>query len=212
MAVKFVLPSYSSRAESNSRFGIEATAAAALQHPNIVAVHEVVFEGEQPFLVMDLIDGLNLAEHVKREPIAPMRAVRYLATIARAIHYAHEQGILHRDLKPSNVLIDSNDQPRVTDFGLGRRFGHSELPEDPQSLTLTGQVLGSPNFLPPEQAGVRGMQVGRHSDVYGLGGVLYFLLTLKSRENPRPEIEIHSLDLVCTQWDWAHFLVGLTAD
>jgi WD40 repeat protein len=95
--------------------------------------------------------------------------------IAEAIHYAHEQGILHRDLKPSNVLIDSaTDQPRVTDFGLAKRL------DGESSLTVTGQVLGSPHFMPPEQAGRDRGRVGRASDVFGLGGILYFLLTARA--------------------------------
>jgi serine/threonine protein kinase len=95
--------------------------------------------------------------------------------IAEAIHYAHEQGILHRDLKPSNVLIDTGtDQPRVTDFGLAKRLDRES------SLTVTGQVLGSPHFMPPEQAGRGRGNVGRASDVFGLGGILYFLLTARA--------------------------------
>src|SRR5439155_8133509 len=99
------------------------------------------------------------------------RAVGYVKTIAEAIHYAHERGILHRDLKPSNVLIDASDQPRVTDFGLARRL------EGDSELTVTGQVLGSPNYMPPEQAVGRRGKVSRRSDVYSLGAMLYHLLT-----------------------------------
>src|SRR5262252_5235191 len=95
----------------------------------------------------------------------------YMSVIAEAIHYAHERGILHRDLKPSNVLIDTNDQPRVTDFGLARRL------EGDSELTVTGQVLGSPNYMPPEQAVGRRGKVSRRSDVYSLGAMFYHLLT-----------------------------------
>src|SRR5204862_2229026 len=104
----------------------------------------------------------NLALLVGNRPLPPTRAARHLKIIADAIQDAHGQGILHRDLKPSNVLIDSaTDQPRITDFGLAKRL------DGESSLTLTGQVLGSPNFMPPEQAGVGG-KVGRASDVFGL--------------------------------------------
>src|SRR5262249_46255154 len=108
--------------------------------------------------------------------------------IAEAIHYAHGQGILHRDLKPSNVLIDSaTDQPRITDFGLAKRL------DGESSLTLTGQVLGTPNFMPPEQAGDGHGKGGRHSGVYGLGAILYYLLTA------RPPFQADSLEGIVTQ-------------
>jgi eukaryotic-like serine/threonine-protein kinase len=126
------------------------------------------------YFSMDYVEGQNLARFVGQQPLAPARAARYVETIAAAIHYAHERGILHRDLKPSNVLIDANDQPRITDFGLARRL------DGDSSLTLTGQVLGSPNLMPPEQAGGGGGKVGRPSDVYALGGILYHLLTARA--------------------------------
>ena len=149
------------------RFRAEAAAAAVLQHPNIVAIHEVGMHEGQHFFSMDYVEGRTWRNSSGNRPLPADRAARYLKLIAEAIHYAHEQGILHRDLKPSNVLIDTaTDQPRVTDFGLAKRL------EGESSLTLSGQLLGSPNFMPPEQAtGNRG-KVGRHSDVYALGGIL----------------------------------------
>ena len=123
---------------------------------------------------MDYVEGQSLAKLISDFGFRISdfkRAVGYLKTIAEAIHYAHERGILHRDLKPSNVLIDANDQPRVTDFGLARRL------EGDSELTVTGQVLGSPNYMPPEQAGGRRGKVSRRSDVYSLGAMLYHLLT-----------------------------------
>src|SRR3989304_3739955 len=117
---------------------------------------------------MDYVEGQNLSQLVGQQPLSPAKAARYVELIAAAIHYAHERGILHRDLKPSNVLIDAHDQPRITDFGWAKRL------DGESSLTLTGQLLGSPNFMPPEQAsGKRGV-VGRPSDVYALGGILYY--------------------------------------
>lgn len=153
------------------RFRSEAKAAAALQHPNIVAVHDVGEQDGQPFFTMDFVEGRTLAELVRDQPLPAKRAATYLQTIAAAVHYAHQQGVLHRDLKPSNILIDATDQPRITDFGLAKRLrGDSDL-------TLTGQVLGSPNFMSPEQAEGRSELVGPPSDVYSLGAVLYDLLT-----------------------------------
>ncbi len=121
------------------------------------------------------------------QPLPARRAAQYLKTIAEAIHYAHQQGILHRDLKPSNVLIDANDQPRITDFGLAKRL------EGETSLTLSGQMVGSPNFMPPEQATAKHGKVGRYSDVYALGGILYHLLTA------RPPFQADSLEVIVSQ-------------
>jgi serine/threonine protein kinase/WD40 repeat protein len=171
VAVKTLLFGPQASPEFVKRLRAEASAAASLHHQNIVAIHEVgVHQGEH-YLVMDFVDGPNLARCVKEKPLSPRRAAGYLQEIAEAIHYAHERGVLHRDLKPSNVLIDSEDRPRVTDFGLARRL------EGDSSLTLTGQVLGSPSYMPPEQAaGARG-RIGRRSDVYSLGAMLYHALT-----------------------------------
>ncbi len=153
------------------RFRTEAAAAGSLQHPNIVAIHEVGLCEDQHYLVMDFVEGQTLAELARAGPLPPPQAARYVQKVAEAIHYAHERGILHRDLKPSNVLIDAADEPRITDFGLAKRL------ESVTDLTLSGQVLGSPQYMPPEQAAGRQRQVGRHSDVYSLGAILYHLLT-----------------------------------
>src|SRR5262249_48341629 len=139
------------------RFRAEAATAAALHHPNIVAIHEVRTHGDDHFLIMDYVDGPNLAKLVKERPLPPKRAAQYLKVIAGAIQYAHERGILHRDLKPSNVLADSNDQPRVTDFGLAKRLDLDSQLSNQTQLTATGDVLGSPAYMPPEQTvGTRG--------------------------------------------------------
>ncbi|MGE4180889.1 MAG: WD40 repeat domain-containing serine/threonine protein kinase [Limisphaerales bacterium] len=170
VAVKMLLFGPHASAEYVKRFRAEASAAASLQHPNIVAIHEVgVHQGEH-YLVMDLVEGPSLAKFIQDQPLPTRRVAGYLNTIAEAIHYAHERGILHRDLKPSNVLIDPNDQPRVTDFGLAKRM------EGDSSLTRSGHVLGSPSYMPPEQAGETRHKVGRRSDVYSLGAMLYHAL------------------------------------
>jgi eukaryotic-like serine/threonine-protein kinase len=171
VVVKMLLFGPLSSPEFVKRFRAEASAAASLQHPNIVAIHEVGVHQGQQYFSMDYVEGQSLAKLLANGPLPAIHAARYLKTIAEAIHYAHERGILHRDLKPSNVVIDANDQPRVTDFGLARRLGGDS------ELTMTGQVLGSPNYMPPEQAmGMRG-KVSRRSDVYSLGAMLYHLLT-----------------------------------
>jgi len=124
-------------------------------------------------MVMDYVDGPNLSRLVQDQPLPAKKAAAYLKAIAEAVQFAHDCGILHRDLKPSNVLIGSDGRPRVTDFGLAKRF------ESESSLTLSGQVIGSPNYLPPEQAGGGRNKVGRASDVYSLGAILYHLLTAR---------------------------------
>lgn len=153
------------------RFRTEAVAAGSLQHPNIVAIHQVGLNEGQHYLVMEYVEGPTLAEVARSGPLPARRAARYVQLIAKAVHFAHERNILHRDLKPSNVLIDVNDQPRVTDFGLAKRL------ESGADLTLSGQVLGSPGYLPPEQASGQRGRIGRRSDVYSLGAILYHLLT-----------------------------------
>ena len=171
VALKLLLFGPHAPAESVKRFRAEAVATAALQHPNIVAIHEVGFCEGQHFIAMEYVEGRSLAAVIHGNPLPARRAAGYVKTIAEAMHYAHERGILHRDLKPANVLIDASDQPRVTDFGLARRLeGESEL-------TVTGQVLGSPNYMPPEQAVGKGGKVSRHTDVYALGAILYAALT-----------------------------------
>ena len=122
VAVKMILAGEFATPQFVQRFRTEAAAAAVLHHPNIVAIHEVGVHAGQHFFSMDFVDGPSLAALVGHQPLPTRRAAQYLKTIAEAIHYAHEQGILHRDLKPSNVLIDANDQPRITDFGLAKRL------------------------------------------------------------------------------------------
>jgi len=179
VAVKMILSGELAGQEAVERFRREAEAAAQLQHPNIVAVHEVGEHAGQQYFSMDYVAGPNLAALVGSKPLAAQRAARYVEQIAQAIEYAHGQGVLHRDLKPSNVLIDPLDQPRVTDFGLAKGLHDSALRTPPSALTLSGQVLGTPNYLPPEQAAGRRGVVGPASDVYGLGAILYFLLTAR---------------------------------
>ncbi len=157
--------------EQIHRFRTEAMAAGSLQHPNIVSIHEVGLWQGHHYLVMDYVAGTTLAELTQRGPLPAVRAVRYVRVIAEAVHFAHEHGILHRDLKPSNVLLDVHDRPHVTDFGLAKRL------ESAVDLTVSGQVLGSPSYMPPEQASGRRGRVGRRSDVYALGALLFHLLT-----------------------------------
>ncbi|MEW6156508.1 MAG: protein kinase [Verrucomicrobiota bacterium] len=171
VAVKMILSGQLASEADIQRFLTEAEAAANLQHPNIVAIHEIGEHEGQHYFSMDYVEGKNLAEFVQENPISSPRAAQILKMIAEAIHYAHQRGTLHRDLKPQNVLIDADGQPRITDFGLAKRT------ERESGLTVSGAVLGSPGYMPPEQAVGRHEEVGPQSDVYSLGAILYYLLT-----------------------------------
>jgi len=141
VALKTILAGQFASEADVERFYTEARAAANLQHPNIVAIHEVgQYEG-QHYFSMDYVDGTSLAAFVERGPLPIGRAVTYLKSIAEAIDYAHRQGILHRDLKPSNILIDSFDQPRITDFGIAKRIGAREVPSNANSRSLEESSL-----------------------------------------------------------------------
>ncbi|HWB13438.1 MAG TPA: serine/threonine protein kinase [Pirellulales bacterium] len=169
VAVKMILAGQLASSDDVRRFRAEAEAAAHLRHPNIVAIHEVDEHDGQHYFSMDYVQGRSLSQMVREHPLAPEQAARYVKTVAEAIHYAHEHGILHRDLKPSNVLIDESDQPRITDFGLAKQLG-----SDPDA-TISGAIVGTPSYMSPEQALGR-VAVGPATDVYSLGAMLYDLL------------------------------------
>jgi eukaryotic-like serine/threonine-protein kinase len=190
VAVKMLLSGQFSEPKFVKRFRAEAEAVAQLQHPNIVAIHEIGECEGQPFFSMDYVEGKNLAQMTVTfgsSGLEMHRCANWLKAISEAVHYAHERGIIHRDLKPSNVLIDAFDRPRITDFGLAKR-----LTED-SDLTLSGQVLGSPNYLPPEQADPKHGTPGPASDVYALGAILYHLIT------GRPPFQADSLTTLLRQ-------------
>lgn len=154
-----------------ARFRTEAEASARLQHPNFVQIFEVGQVNGRPFFSMEFVDGGNLAQHLSRARPAPRHAADLVGTLARAIHTAHASGVVHRDLKPSNVMLTAAGVPKIADFGLAKRLdvesGH----------TLSGEVLGTPSYMAPEQAAGRTEQVGPASDVWALGAILYELLT-----------------------------------
>jgi tRNA A-37 threonylcarbamoyl transferase component Bud32 len=174
VAVKMILAGQLASEADIRRFYTEAEAAANLQHPNIVAIHEVGEHEGRQYFSMDYVQGQNLAALVREGPLPPARVAEIVKTLAQAIQYAHQRGILHRDLKPQNVLIDEHGRPRVTDFGLAKHSGTDS------NLTQTGAVMGSPSYMPPEQAAGQHDQIGPRSDVYSLGAILYQLLTGKA--------------------------------
>jgi len=173
VALKMILAGQFADQADIDRFYAEASAAAQLRHPHIVGIHEVGHIDGQHYFSMEYIEGESLASRVHDHPLPPREAAELTRTIAAAMHYAHERGVLHRDLKPSNVLVDMTGEPLVTDFGLAKRA------EGQSQMTVDGTVLGTPSYMPPEQAAGRLDQISVRSDVYSLGATLYELLTGK---------------------------------
>jgi TolB-like protein/Tfp pilus assembly protein PilF/predicted Ser/Thr protein kinase len=153
------------------RFRLEAEAAASLDHPCIVPIYEVGERDGECYFSMKFVEGGQLDEVVKHSPISIRQAVELIATVARTVSYAHEHGILHRDIKPGNILLDIKGKPHLTDFGLAR------LVESESTVTRTLEVLGTPSYMSPEQAAGNNAKLTSATDVYGLGAVLYQLLT-----------------------------------
>src|SRR5881392_737593 len=153
------------------RFRREAEAAASLDHPSIVPIYEVGERDGSCYFSMKFVEGGQLEEVVRRTPMSIRQAVELIAKVARTVHYAHEHLILHRDIKPGNILLDAKGEPHLTDFGLAR------LVESESSVTQTLDVLGTPSYMAPEQAVGNNAAVSSATDVYGLGAVLYQLLT-----------------------------------
>jgi serine/threonine protein kinase len=171
VALKLLLGGNHAGPDFKRRFQQEAETVAKLKHPNIVPIYEIGEHEQQPYFSMEYVAGKDFAQLVKTQPLPAKTAAQYLVIIAEAIAYAHQQGVLHRDLKPSNILLGLDDRPRVTDFGLARQL------DADSSLTASGTMLGTPGYMPPEQASTKRGQVGSTSDVYSLGAVLYHLLT-----------------------------------
>src|SRR6266487_1862835 len=153
------------------RFRLEAEAAASLEHPGIVPIHEVGEREGTCYFSMGFIEGDQLDAVVRREPMSVRRAAELIAKVARTVHYAHEHHILHRDIKPGNILLDRQGEPHLTDFGLAR------LVETESTITRTMEVLGTPSYMAPEQAVGNNAAITSATDVYGLGAVFYQLLT-----------------------------------
>jgi serine/threonine-protein kinase len=171
VALKMILSGRMATDEERQRFLREAELAANLDHPNIVPIYEVDEQGDRPYFSMKLIEGESLSRQIGRFRDDPRAAARLVSILARAVHYAHGKGFLHCDLKPSNVLIEAQGRPYLTDFGLARRTGVDS------SLSISGTILGTPSYMAPEQATGSRAGLGPTTDVYGLGAVLYELLT-----------------------------------
>jgi serine/threonine protein kinase/WD40 repeat protein len=172
VALKVLLHGATATSDEIQRFCNEARAASRLDHPGIVAIYDVGPEGMLPYYSMALVEGPTLKHELEAGPFEPKRAARLLVDIAEAVQYGHDHGVIHRDLKPSNVLLSADGRVRIADFGLAKLLSDGSAAE-----TLTGQVLGTPSYMAPEQArGIRG-EVSSSVDIYALGALLYTLLT-----------------------------------
>jgi len=207
VAIKMILSGRHASAEQRARFRTEAEAVARLRHPHVVQIHEVGECAGQPYFTMEYVEGGNLADHLARGPLPSRDAATLLASLARAIHHAHQQGILHRDLKPANILLQrgegreakGEDQPsalvpipKIADFGLARRLDAEEGQQ-----TRTGSVLGTPSYMAPEQAEGKTREIGSSVDIYALGAILYECLT--GQPPFRGETAVETLTLVRTR-------------
>lgn len=171
VALKTIRRAEAASDEDVQRFQAEAEAAARLDHPGIVPIFEVGEEHGRHFLSMALVEGGSLAGRLANGPLEPRAAAALVKTVTEAVAYAHDRGIVHRDLKPANILLAADGTPKVTDFGLAKRV------EADDGLTMSGQVLGTPQYMPPEQARGDIRAVGPLSDVYALGAILYHAVT-----------------------------------
>src|SRR5262249_5689787 len=171
VALKMLLAGPCARPEELERFRREAQAVAALRHANIVQVYDVGDVEGRPFFTMEFVEGGNLAEQIQGIPQPARQAAALVATIAEAVHAAHQSGIVHRDLKPANILLTADGTPKLTDFGLARRL------EGAAGLTLSGAPVGTPGYMAPEQAKGKPRDIGPAADTYALGAILYEMLT-----------------------------------
>jgi serine/threonine protein kinase len=190
VALKMILSDTHAGPLDRARFRTEAEAVARLDHPNIVRIHEVGEQAGRPYLVLEWIDGGTLAQHLNGSSLPSRAAAALLLPVAEAVAYAHARGVVHRDLKPANILLRSQCDgeasgdsppalvPKIADFGLAKRL------DVEQGYTHTGDVLGTPNYMAPEQAAGRTQDVGPLTDVYALGAILYEMLTGRPPSRP----------------------------
>ena len=171
VAIKMILSGQLAGHEEIQRFYTEAEAAAQLDHHGIVPIYEIGEHAGQHFFSMGFVQGSSLGHEVAAGPIEPQRAARLLKEIASAMSYAHSRGVIHRDLKPSNILLDEDGNSKITDFGLAKKT------REESDLTGSGQILGTPAYMPPEQAAGKVDEVGTLADIYSLGAILYCMLT-----------------------------------
>jgi serine/threonine-protein kinase len=170
VALKMIVAGAQAEPADRARLRAEAQAQARLQHPNIVPIYEVGEAEGCPYLALEFVPGGTLGRKLAGTPQPAAAAARLVEALARAVHHAHQHGLVHRDLKPANVLLAADGTPKITDFGLAKRL------EGPQT-TASGEIRGTPSYMAPEQAADNPVAVGPAADVYALGAILYELLT-----------------------------------
>jgi len=173
VALKMILAGQLADETDIRRFHTEAEAAANLDHPGIVPIYEVGQHDGQHYFSMGFVEGQSLSQRISSGPLPAREAAELVRRVADAIQYAHERGVIHRDLKPANILLDKSGNPRVTDFGLAKKV------QSDSGLTGSGQIMGTPSYMPPEQAGGKRGEIGPPADVYALGATLYCLISGK---------------------------------
>jgi serine/threonine protein kinase len=171
VALKMILVGGHAGERQLARFRTEAEAIARLRHPNIVRFYEIGEAEGRPFFSLEFVEAGSLADQLDGTPWPARKAARLVRALARAVHHAHQCGVVHRDLKPANVLLADDNTPKITDFGLAKLLDSS------QGLTPSDVALGTPGYMAPEQAGGQSKRVGPAADVYALGAILYELLT-----------------------------------
>ncbi len=169
VALKMILSGGNASAEDLARFQSEAHAVAKMQHPNILQIYDIGQRDGKPFFSLEFVDGGTLQRKLEKNPMNPRAAAKLVETIARALHYAHEKGILHRDIKPANVLLAADGSPKIADFGLAKALDREE------SLQPSSHIVGTPVYMSPEQATGKA-DIGRPADIYSLGATLYEML------------------------------------
>ena len=174
VALKMILRS-SADPIAISRFREEARSVATLKHPGIVQIHEYGEHDGAPWFSLEFVDGQTLSQLTSKEPLEPKRAAQIVADIAAAVSYAHDHNVLHRDITPANILMADGDVPKLTDFGLAKNVSSEEATS--HHKTVDGQIMGTPGYMPPEQARGLSSSIGPHSDQYSLASTLYYLLT-----------------------------------
>lgn len=171
VALKMILAGEHAGHEASIRFLAEAETVAKLRHPHIVQVYSFGDHDGRPYLELEYLEGGSLSQRLDGTPWSPERAATLIETLARAIDEAHRRGVVHRDLKPGNILLTADEIPKISDFGLAKCLGaHPDL-------TQSGAILGSPNYMAPEQAEGKTRDIGPAADIYSLGAILYRLLT-----------------------------------